>query len=108
MGKRKDSRKQSRYPVNGETLRAAVAWAMDAKIFAHLQFHGNTTWQAFDLVLLSVVWVWSGDATLTGAFADAHRWSMQVLGRAAVGTFQGLLSSDRKSMRVAPMLLRFA
>ena len=32
MAKRKESRKTSRYPIDGKTLRAAV----DAKIFAHL------------------------------------------------------------------------
>jgi len=93
MAKRKDSRKEARHPINGETLQAAVGWAIDGKIFAHLKVHGNTTWQFVDLVLLAIVWVWSGDARLTGAFTEAHRWSLQVLGRAAVGTFQGLLKS---------------
>lgn len=93
MAKRKDSRKRSRRPVDGDTLQAAVAWAIDAKIFAHLRVHGNTTWQFGDLIVLAIVWVWSGDAKLTGAFAEAHRWSLQVLGRAAVGTFQGLLKA---------------
>jgi hypothetical protein len=59
----------------------------------HLKFHGNTRWQAFDLILLAVVWVWSGDAALTGAFVEARQWSLQVLGRAAVTTFQGLLKA---------------
>ena len=83
MAKRKDSRKQSRQAANGATLRAAVAWILDAKIFAHLPMHGNTAWQAVDLIMLAVVWVWSGDTTLTGAFTEAQRWSMQVLGRSA-------------------------
>lgn len=93
MAKRTDSRKPRRQPIDGGTLQAAVTWAINAKIFAHLRVHGNTTWQFVDLVLLAVVWVWSGDAKLTGAFAEAHRWSMQVIGRAAVGTFQGLLKA---------------
>src|SRR5579883_1294319 len=93
MARRTDSRKPRGEVVDGDTLRAAVAWAVDAKIFAHLRVHGNTTWQFVDLVLLAVVWVWSGDAKLTGAFAEAHGWSMRVLGRAAVGTFQGLLKA---------------
>jgi hypothetical protein len=93
MAKRKDSRKQSRQAANGATLRAAVAWILDAKIFAHLPMHGNTAWQAVDLIMLAVVWVWSGETTLTGAFAEAQRWSMQVLGRSAVGTYQGLLKA---------------
>src|SRR4051794_32985793 len=92
MAKRKDSRKSAKKPqppINGETLRAAVLWSVDRQIFAHLKLHGNTAWQAVDLVLLTVVWVWSNAATLTGAFAEAHRWSLDVLGRAALGTYQG-------------------
>ena len=97
MAKRKDSRKTAKKSaerlLNGETLRAAVAWAVDQRIFAHLKLHGNTSWVVVDLVLLAIVWVWSNDATLTGAFAEAHRWSIDVLGSAAVGTYQGLLKA---------------
>ena len=93
MAERKDSRKQSKQALNGATLRAAVAWVLDAEIFAPLPLHGNTGWQVTDLILLAVVWVWSGDTTLTGAFAEAHGWSMRVLGRAAVGTYQGFLKA---------------
>ncbi|HEV3257648.1 MAG TPA: transposase [Gemmataceae bacterium] len=97
MAKRKDSRKpankRTERPINGETLRAAVAWAVDRDIFTHLKVHGNTAWQVGDLILLTVVWVWSNDATLTGAFAEAQRWSIDVLGGAAVGTYQGLLKA---------------
>jgi hypothetical protein len=97
MAKRKDSRKAAkkkpRQPINGATLRAAVAWAVDREIFAHVQLHGNTTWQVIDLILLTIVWVWSGDATLTGSFAEAHRWSNDVLGQAAVTTYQGLMKA---------------
>jgi hypothetical protein len=96
MARRTDSRttaKKAQRPVNGETLRAAVAWVVDGQIFAHLKVHGNTAWQAVDLILLTVVWVWSNDATLTGAFAEARRWSQDVLGRAGVTTYQGLLKA---------------
>ena len=94
MAKRTDSREQkSEEPHNGDTLRAAVSWAVQAGIFAHLPVHGNTSWQMVDLITLAMVWVWSGHATLTGAFAEARHWSLQVLGRLAVGTFQGLLKA---------------
>jgi hypothetical protein len=97
MAKRTDSLQAARWKgkqkqeVNGETLRAAVVWAVDTKIFTCLQFHGNTTWQALDLIVLAVVWVWSDGVQLTGAFAEAHHWSMKVLGRAALESYQGLL-----------------
>jgi hypothetical protein len=97
MAKRKDSRqtvrKKIQRPINGKTLRAAVAWAVDQQIFAQLKLHGNTTWKIVDLMLLTVVWMWSNEATLTGAFVEAQRWSMDVLGRVAVTTYQGLLKA---------------
>ena len=93
MKKRKESRKVSRHPINGETLRAAVAWAINAKVFTHLKFHGNTSWQVIDLILLTIVWVWSGNTSLTGAFAEARSWSSGTLGRCAVKTFQGLMKA---------------
>ena len=71
MKKGTDSRRRSQLPLNGETLRSAVSWAVNDGIFAQLKFHGNTSWQALDLILLAVVWVWSANSTLTGAFAEA-------------------------------------
>jgi hypothetical protein len=93
MKKRKESRKVARHPINGETLRAAVAWAINANVFTHLKFHGNTSWQVLDLILLTVVWVWSGNTSLTGAFVEARSWSRGILGRCAVETFQGLMKA---------------
>jgi hypothetical protein len=95
MAVRKDSRQQSkkRGAINGAAVRQAVGWAVDRQIFAHLKRHGNTEWNVVDLILLTVVWVWSNDATLTGAFVEARRWSLDVLGRTAVGTYQGLLKA---------------
>ena len=93
MAKRKDARKSAQRPLNGETLRAAVGWAVDQQIFAKLKLHGNTTWRIGDLILLAVIWVWSNDPTLTGAFVEAQRWSMDVLGRAAVTTYQGFIQA---------------
>ena len=95
MAVRKDSRRQSKKvgAINGEALRQAVGWAVDRRIFSQLKRHGNTEWNVVDLILLTVVWVWSNDATLTGAFVEARRWSLDVLGRTAVGTYQGLLKA---------------
>jgi hypothetical protein len=76
--------------VNGEMLRRAMAWIVDGGIFDHLKFHGNTKWKPVDLVVLAVMWVWSDDATLTGAFAQAYRWAMDLFGAVAIGSYQGL------------------
>jgi len=97
MAKRKDAlqkvNKKPQQAINGETLRRAVAWTIDQKIFAHLKLHGNTTWNVVHLILLAVVWVWSNDSTLTGAFKEARVWSLDVLGNVAVQTYQGLIGA---------------
>jgi hypothetical protein len=94
MRERKDSRVRAKArSLNGETLLAAVRWVVDAGIFDQCKFHGNTSWKPFELVLLAVVWAWSESSTLTGAFQDAQRWSMNVLGRVAVTTYQGMMGA---------------
>ena len=76
--------------VNGETLRSAVTWVVNEKSFENLTFHGNTKWAVCDLIILAVLWVWSDQATLTGAFVEAHGLALKMLGRAAIGSYQGL------------------
>lgn len=94
MRKRKDSPALGRVrAVNGETLLAAVRWVVDAGIFDELKFHGNTSWKPADLVILTVVWAWSETSTLTGAFQEAHRWSLKLLSRVALNTYQGLMGA---------------
>jgi hypothetical protein len=51
-------------PLNGETLRAAVTWALGRDLFAGLKRHGNTTWTAVERVVLTALWVWSDQKTL--------------------------------------------
>jgi hypothetical protein len=94
MNERKESRAARKTrALNGETLLAAVRWVVDARIFDELKFHGNTSWKPADLVVLTVVWAWSESRTLCGAFDEAHRWSLGVLSRAALGTYQGLMGA---------------
>src|SRR5579872_878665 len=93
MDTRKESRPSPQRPINGETLRSAVSGLIDAKIFTDVKVHGNTNWRVWDLVLLAIVWVWSDNKTLTGAFDEARRWSEKVLKRVAVTSFQGLLNA---------------
>jgi hypothetical protein len=89
-GSKKSRRGQ---PLNGRTLRSAVAWAIDGKIFSSLKVHGNTTWQMIELIVLSVMWVWSDQKTLTGAFVEASSWSINLLGRSVLGTYQGFMKA---------------
>jgi hypothetical protein len=81
---------RGRRPSNGELLRQALAWLVEGGIFDHLKLHGNTKWTPVDLVVLAVLWVWSDDATLTGAFAEAYRWALDIWGTVAITSYQGL------------------
>lgn len=96
QGRRQQATKAARHgtrseqQVNGETLRSAVTWVVKAESFDQLTFHGNTKWLVCDLVILAVLWVWSDHTALTGAFAEAHGWSLKMLGRAALDSYQGL------------------
>jgi hypothetical protein len=91
--------------LNGDTLLAAVRWVVDAGIFDQWRSHGNTSWNPFELVLLAVVWAWSESGTLTGAFQEAHRWSLKVMGSVAVTTYQGLMGALVTSTgRIVPRL----
>jgi hypothetical protein len=106
MNARKDSLGgRTARALNGEALLAAVRWVVDARIFDELKLHCNTTWKPVDLILLTVVWAWSEASTLTGAFDEAHRWSQQMLSRAAVSTYQGLMGALVGSTgRLLPLL----
>lgn len=72
------------------TLRQALAWVIHERIFDNLIPHGNTKWLPADLVALAVLWVWSDQATLTAAFAQAQRWASALFGRVAAHSYQGL------------------
>lgn len=92
-------------PLNGETLQAAVSWAIDREIFSGLKIHGNTVWQMAELVALAVIWVWSDQETLTGAFQEANRWTIDLLGRSVLGTFQGRMGAlTTWTARVLPLI----
>jgi hypothetical protein len=81
---------------NGELLRRALAWVVDERIFAHLSLHGNTSWSAAHLVVLTILWVWSERKTLTGAFDEAHFLSGKLLGQAPLASYQGLTGALAK------------
>lgn len=95
MKKVKQPRKKvnSSNPMNGEALRKAVSWGVDGSIFSGLKVHGNTSWRVTELVLLAVVWVWSEQKTLTGAFHTANQWTIDLLGRSVLTTFQGMMGA---------------
>ena len=76
-----------------EALQRALRWIINENIFSQLTLHGNVSWTAGPLVVLAVLWVWSDQATLTGAFAHAKHLALSMLGEVAVTTYQGLANA---------------
>ena len=74
---------------NRQQFREAFRWLVDKAIFDDLAFHGNTSWRPDDLVMLALLWNWSGASRLTDAFEDAVGQSQQITGRVALSTYQG-------------------
>ncbi len=75
------------------TLRQALAWVINERIFDNLILHGNTKWLPVDLVVLALFWVWSDQPTLTAAFTQAQRWAAALFTRVAIHSYQGLTGS---------------
>jgi hypothetical protein len=91
--------------TQAELLRDALAWAIKDDIFAKLPRHGNTSWQPRSLVITAVLWVWSSQAKLTEAFAEAKQLSERLLGSVAIGSYQGLTQAlVRHTERLMPLL----
>lgn len=79
--------------VWADLLQRSLAWAVKEKIFEHLARHGNTTWLASQLVVLAVLWVWSDQSTLTGAFQEAKRLAGTMFGQVALTSYQGFTAA---------------
>ncbi len=77
---------------NGNTkqIRDAMNWLLTNKSFEDLAFHGNTSWCPSDLIVLTLLWIWSASPKLTDAFEDARCQSHQLLGKSSLTTYQGL------------------
>jgi hypothetical protein len=73
----------------------ALAWFVQRVSLISLKLHGNVSWTPGPLVVLAVLWVWSDQSTLTGAFGDACRSARTMFGGVAVTSFQGLMGALR-------------
>lgn len=76
-----------------DLLRRSLAWIASEELWTGLARHGNTTWLAGQIVVLAVLWVWSDQGTLTGAFADAKQLSTAMFGQAALNSFPGFIAA---------------
>jgi len=104
MARRRGSRKQPRPNrprqrksaelTNGESLLALLKWFLpDGGIFAHLKFHGNTSWSPLALVSLALCWAWSESRNVTDAFAQAVEFCQDTSGSSALSTYQGFMAA---------------
>lgn len=93
MAKQGSSKSGGNQSVNLDFLRKAMEWVFDGDIFQSLKKHGNANWVANSLAMLAVLWVWSNNPSLTGAFEEARAWSKQLFGSAAVCSYQVLTTA---------------
>ena len=75
--------------VWADLLRQALTWAVHERIFEKIERHGNTSWLASQLVVLAILWVWSDQSTLTGAFGEAKQLSLTMFGHVALTSYEG-------------------
>jgi len=86
-------------------LRQALVWFTRDPSLANLALHGNVGWQPARLITLAVLWVWSDQRTLSGAFAQACGLAQQMFGEVAVTTYQGLTGALRShGQQLLPLL----
>jgi hypothetical protein len=105
--KRKPTRKAGKQPqrqspsrhTHAAGLRRALDWFVQESDFTDVPLHGNVGWTVTRLVVLAVLWVWSDERTLTGAFGSAHNLAREAYGSAAVGTHQALTGALRSYTR---------
>lgn len=86
-------------------LHRAVKWLVDSPAWASFTPHGNTAWAFSELLLLTLFWVWSDVATLTGAFDHARNLARTLLGKVALTSYTGFAAAlDRWTSQLRPRL----
>lgn len=84
---------QRRSSRNSSQVREALNWFLQTGSLKSLSFHGNTSWLPSALITQALLWTWSAAPTLSDAFEEARSQSQQLLGRAALSTYQGLMGA---------------
>ena len=105
--KRPSGRRNKPTNRNGNTkqIRDALNWLISNRSFEDLAFHGNTSWCPSDLIVLTLLWIWSASPKLTEAFEDARCQSLELIGKSALTTYQGLAGALQTwTARFMPLL----
>ncbi|HEY7616726.1 MAG TPA: transposase [Terriglobales bacterium] len=103
--RRARARNRRRSQDNAQQVREALRWLLHPGIFEGFIFHGNTSWAPVELVVLALLWIWSDRPKLTDAFDEARTQSVQLLGKAALTTYQGLAGAlETWTPRLMPQL----
>ncbi len=70
-------RKRTRF---GEQLREAIRWLVTPEVFADVEFRKDCTWTPWLLAAAAMLWVWSGESTLTERFDTARSIVQEAFG----------------------------
>lgn len=81
--------------TQADGLRQALEWFTRDASLTKVALHGNVGWQPAQLVALAVLWAWSDQQTLTGAFIQACDLAQGMFGEVALTTYQGLTGALR-------------
>jgi hypothetical protein len=112
-GQRKQAGKCRKSAVNNggaevthvDGLRRALEWFSRQGSFADLKRHGNVGWTTIELVSLAVLWAWSDQSTLTGAFTHTCCLAGNLFTVLPVSTYQGFTGALRSYTRqLLPLL----
>ena len=90
---KKPSAVQSQQRSDKAYFQEAIQWLLNSSSFQQCRFHGNTSWRPIHLCVQALLWVWSPDKAVTKAFEDGTSHSKQLLGQAALSTFQGFMKA---------------
>ena len=88
------NRKKLPQPKQAISLASKLRFILpNNSILGSLRFHGNTNWQASQLVILALVWAMAGDRFVTDAFANRASACQVMFGNLPVTTYQGMMNA---------------
>jgi hypothetical protein len=82
----------------GEQLREAVRWLVTPDALARVEFRKDCTWSPWLLVAAAMLWVWSGEPTLTERFDTARSVVQEAFAvqRQLAGSYQAWMKMLRR------------